>query len=157
MLYLRKIKIKDWHFLLLIVFFTAGIYFWGTSDSKKSYASNADNFLTELDAHSFTDSVASRVSFVLFYIDDCNLCERAALQLYQIAQKGESDISFFKVNVEKHPVLSGHYHVSGTPSVVILNDGKAVNRIMGVVPQQNYELIYNRYVKQATQYAMVDN
>jgi len=142
---LRKLKIKDWHFIGLFALLTIFIHTWGMLDSKNNSYLNAYDCLSELNDEVFADSVSSRLCFVLFYAGDSKLCDRVLADLNEVAEKNNSAISFFKMDVDKYPECCESFNIYGIPSVVIYNKGKEVNRIMGVVPKRNYDVIYNRF------------
>jgi len=145
MKHLRILKIKDWHFIGLIALLTLFIHVWGVFDSEKEFPVYTNDCLSELDNRVFMDSISSRMCFVLFYAENSKLCDRVLTDLNQVAEKNEKGISFFKVNVDKYPECCDGYAVYGIPSVIIFHEGEEINRIMGVVPKRNYELIYNKF------------
>lgn len=144
MMNLRKLKIKDWHFIGLFALLTIFIHAWGILDSKSTSHVDINDCLSELNDRVFADSVSLRLCFVLFYTDDSKLCGRVLADLNEIAEKNKSAISFFKMDVDKYPECCESFNIYGTPSVVIYNKGRKINRIMGVVPKRNYNVIYNR-------------
>jgi thioredoxin 1 len=40
------------------------------------------------------------------------------------------------VNVDDHPELAATYGVQGIPTMILFNEGKAIDQIVGAVPKQ---------------------
>ena len=142
-----EIRIREWHFIVLILSLTVLIYVLGTRSLKQSSILDMDDYLIELNDETFLDSIYSRLCFVLFYIEDSDSCNEMNYNLNRLAENKTSDAGFFKLNLKKHPVCSKMYNISGVPNILIFSNGKEIKRIMGVVPEHNLEKIYNRITK----------
>lgn len=75
--------------------------------------------------------------------------KRVISDLNQMAENGREAVSFFKVDIDKYPEYCENFNIYGIPSVVLFNEGREVNRIMGVVPKRNYDVIYSRFTNRA--------
>lgn len=144
---LRILKAKDSHFIVLITLLTIFIYIYGRADMRGQSPDHIASCLSELDDHSFKDSISSGICFVLFYMENSQPCAKEIFLLNQIAKESSQTASFFKIDVEKYPKCSDNYKVSGAPSILIFDNGKEKRRIMGVVSLRNIEIIYDRYAK----------
>jgi len=53
---------------------------------------------------------------------------------------------FVKLNTDENPSLSGEYHVSGIPCLILFKGGQAVDRIVGFVPEQHITQMLAKHV-----------
>jgi thioredoxin 1 len=56
----------------------------------------------------------------------------------QLAQEYDGRVVVGKVNVDDEPELAQKYGVMSIPNIVILKDGKEVDRLVGVQPKDNF-------------------
>jgi thioredoxin-like negative regulator of GroEL len=136
------LKIKSWYFLAALVLFTILVNILGTGNINRMSPYN--DCLVELDDKSFLDSISSRLCFVLFYAENSDLCDKMNCNLNCMAKNKQSEAGFFKLNVEKYPHYNLKYNISGVPNTFIFKNGNEIKRIMGVVPERNMEIIYNK-------------
>jgi len=61
----------------------------------------------------------------------CGPCKQFGPVMEQVGQS----VRVEKVDVDKLPDLAQAYNVRSVPTVVILKDGREVNRVVGVKPQ----------------------
>ena len=53
----------------------------------------------------------------------------------KIAATMSDRVKFVKLNTDENPSLSGEYSVSGIPCLILFKGGKAVDRVVGFVPE----------------------
>jgi len=140
-------RMREWHFVVLILLLTVLIHTFGVPNLKNTPILDMDNCLIELNDGDFLDSISSCLCFVLFFTEDSDLCNEMSYNLNCIAKNKKMDAGFFKLNLEKYPVYSKKYTISGVPSIFIFSNGKEIKRIMGIVPEHNLEKIYHKYHK----------
>lgn len=69
-------------------------------------------------------------ALVDFYADWCGPCKMLAPLIEELA--GElTDVKVGKVNVDENPDLAAEFGVMSIPTVVVLRDGKEVQRTVG--------------------------
>ena len=145
---MRKVSLKTWHFLLVFVILSVSSnIIWG-NESDTVPAIGNKSLLVELNNHSFSDSINSGMSFVLFYTNESDLCYKMERNLNQLIETSDVHTRFFKLNIEDYPGDYGKYMISGTPTTVIFKDGEEIDRIMGIVPVSNLMMIYKRDTKE---------
>ena len=142
-----NVKVREWHFVVLILLLTVVIHILGSRNSKHPSIFDGNDYLIELNEETFLENISSRLCFILFFIEDSDLCDEMNYNLNCIAKDNKTDAGFFKLNLEKYPDYSKMYNVFGVPNILIFNNGKEIKRIMGVVPEHNLEKIYNKYCK----------
>jgi len=99
-----------------------------------------------LNESNFDESIAKGVSLVDFYADWCMPCRSLAPILEDLKLKMPS-VNFFKLNIEDSQDLAGKYDVSSIPLMVIMRDGKEVNRIVGLMKSEDIEKKINEVLK----------
>lgn len=110
--------------------------------------SKDNSSLIDLTDRATIDSISEDISFVLFYNNSSNICQKMEYNVNQLAQKEKQGIKFYKINVDKHPREALKYNISGVPNILILKNNQEVDRIMGIASVSNLEMIYNRIAQQ---------
>ena len=70
-----------------------------------------------------------------FYADWCGPCQMVAPVLAQIAEERE-DIVVGKINVDEEMQLALKFGVESIPMLVVIKDGKLVNKSVGFRPKE---------------------
>ena len=70
-----------------------------------------------------------------FWASWCGPCKAMSPRVDEIAEE-RTDIKVGKVNVDEQNELASQYVVSSIPTLVVLKDGKEVNRSVGLVPKE---------------------
>ena len=93
--------------------------------------------LPEVSQASFkTDVLASEQPVLVdFWAPWCGPCRMLAPVVEKIAAAHVGKAKFVKLNTDENPSLSGEYHVSGIPCLILFKGGQAVDRIVGFVPE----------------------
>ena len=73
---------------------------------------------------------SNKIVVVDFYAEWCMPCVMLAPIIEEIAEK-MNEVKFVKVNVDENGGLAGKYNVSSIPCLIILKEGKEVERIVG--------------------------
>ena len=69
-----------------------------------------------------------------FWASWCGPCRMVGPILDEIAQERE-DIKVCKINIDEEPELANEYQIMSIPSLMVLKDGKVVNRSVGAKPK----------------------
>lgn len=69
-----------------------------------------------------------------FYADWCGPCRMVSPIVDEIANERD-DVVVGKVNVDECPGLASRFEVFSIPTLVIMKDGKEVNRSVGALPK----------------------
>ena len=93
--------------------------------------------IMNIDKANFTQEVVNSDVPVLldFWAPWCGPCRRVGPILDEIAQE-RTDIKFGKVNVDEQPDLAGQFGVMSIPTMVVLQNGRVVNQVMGARPKE---------------------
>jgi len=87
---------------------------------------------------------AKQPVLVDFYSSTCGPCRMLAPTIENLAEQYEGRAAVYKVNVETLPEVARRYGIQGVPSVLFFQDGKEVNRLVGLRPQDAYSVVLDR-------------
>lgn len=93
--------------------------------------------LLKINNENFESEVLNSNKTVLldFYADWCGPCQMVAPVLAQIAEERE-DIVVGKINVDEEMQLALKFGVESIPMLVVIKDGKLVNKSVGFKPKE---------------------
>ena len=69
-----------------------------------------------------------------FFASWCGPCRMVGPILDEIAEERE-DIKVCKVNVDEEPELASQYQIVSIPTLLVIKDGKIVNKSLGAKPK----------------------
>lgn len=78
------------------------------------------------------------VMLVDFWAGWCGPCRMLGPVIDQLSEEYAGKVIVGKVNVDDEPVLAQQFGVMSIPNVVILKNGKEVDRLVGVQPKGNF-------------------
>ena len=79
-----------------------------------------------------------------FYSDGCPPCRMLGPILERLAAKYTDQVIICKVSMDAAPELAQPYGIRAIPAVLFFNNGKEVNRLVGLRPERNYAAILDR-------------
>jgi len=74
-----------------------------------------------------------------FWAEWCMPCYMIAPAVEKVAEAYDGKIKVGKLNVDENPVTAGKYRVMAIPTLLFFNEGKLVDRIVGVVSKKVIE------------------
>ena len=74
----------------------------------------------------------TKTVLVDFYADWCGPCKMLAPVIETAAKENEST-KFVKINVDEAQELAMEYNIMSIPTLVVIKEGKEVNRVVGLV------------------------
>ncbi len=80
-----------------------------------------------------------------FYADWCGPCRALAPIVDEVADSFQGQVTFSKLNIDDNPNVTAKYGVMSIPTLILFKDGKAVERLVGLVPKERLE----EFVKKA--------
>ena len=92
---------------------------------------------TELKESNFNDTVANGVTLVDFWADWCGPCRMLTPIIDELVGEYDGKATISKVNVDEASELAQQFGVSSIPTLLVMKDGKEVNRFVGVTSKDN--------------------
>ena len=88
----------------------------------------------KLSDDNFNEAVKDGLALVDFYADWCGPCRMMAPILEAVAAE-RADLTVAKVNVDESAALASRFGVMSIPTLVLLDGGEEVKRIVGARPK----------------------
>ena len=91
----------------------------------------------KVNRHNFENEVMSSDKKVLvdFFASWCGPCRMVSPIVDEIAEE-RPDIKVVKINVDDEPSLASRFGVMSIPTLVVIEGGREVNRLMGARPKE---------------------
>lgn len=70
-----------------------------------------------------------------FWAAWCGPCRMIAPVIEQLAQELAGRVRVAKLNVDENPMTAGWFQVQSIPTLLVLRDGKEIDRIVGALPK----------------------
>jgi thioredoxin 1 len=80
----------------------------------------------------FESTIKSGVTLVDFYADWCGPCKMITPHLETAAKELQGKASIIKIDVDRSQQVASKYQVTSIPTLILFNNGKEVDRIVGV-------------------------
>ena len=98
--------------------------------------------VTTITKENFTNEVIKSDKPVLldFWASWCGPCRMVSPVVDEIAG-AHPEVKVGKINVDEQPDLAGFYQVSSIPTLMVIKDGKVVNRAVGARPRAAIEAL----------------
>jgi thioredoxin 1 len=84
-----------------------------------------------------------------FWAPWCGPCKMLSPVVEKVAAAHTGRVKFVKLNTDDNPSLSGEYHVSGIPCLILFKGGEAVDRIVGFVPEAHITAMLQKHLAPA--------
>ncbi len=82
-----------------------------------------------------------------FWAPWCGPCRMMA-PIFEEASKEVKNLKFAKLNTEEFPEIAERYNISGIPCLIIMKNGKEIDRIIGLMPKNVLKEEINNIIKQ---------
>ena len=66
----------------------------------------------------------------------CGPCRTVAPVIDKLAERYQGKFKFYRLNVDENPQTASKYGVMSIPTLIFFKDGKAVDTVIGAVPER---------------------
>jgi thioredoxin 1 len=87
--------------------------------------------IIHLTKQNFDHQTKTGISLVDFWADWCMPCKMMSPVLNDVANEINGAAKICKVDVQTHPDLSAKFGIRGIPTMILLQNGKEINRFVG--------------------------
>ncbi len=88
----------------------------------------------------------SPVVVVDFWAEWCMPCRMIAPIIEDLAKEYAGKVLFGKLNVDENPETAERFQVFSIPTLVIIKNGREIERIVGYTPKNRIEAVLKRYL-----------
>ena len=119
--------------IIVIIIFIIALIFLSMYMNKSENTSNTTSIL-KVTSNNFEQEVLNSEKIVLvdFYADWCGPCKIFSPILEDISNEYDS-VKVVKVNIDDEIELAQHYGVTSVPTLIIIQNGRVVDRSVGAV------------------------
>ena len=90
---------------------------------------------TKQQFNSFEELLSGSVPVLVdFYANWCGPCQMMAPIVEQVNTQMQQRLRVVKIDTDKYPQLASQHQINALPTLVLFKQGKAVDRIEGVMP-----------------------
>ncbi|MCO0832224.1 thioredoxin [Fructobacillus sp. W13] len=102
--------------------------------------------LTALQDANFEEKTKSGVSITDFWAEWCGPCKMQTPVLEALAEDDSlKNINFYKVDVEENKQVPADFGIRAIPTLVVMKDGQAVERLTGFHNKEQLSKILQKY------------
>ena len=90
-----------------------------------------------LSSAEFNDKVLGGTGKVLvdFFATWCGPCRMIAPAIEEIAQEKAGEVEVYKIDIDQSPDVARQFGIRGVPTLMVFEDGKPVNQMVGAQPK----------------------
>lgn len=81
-----------------------------------------------------------------FWAPWCGPCRALGPTIDAIADENTGKLKVVKINVDDNPNVAAQYGVRGIPAIMCFNKGAIANQVVGAVPKDKLEALFNTLV-----------
>jgi thioredoxin 1 len=112
---------------------TFGIFIYRAYSKMKNIPAVADNEkILTLTEQNFNHQTKDKTVLIDFWASWCAPCRMMAPVLNEVANELTANVHVGKVDIEKYQSLAQKFKVRNIPTLILLKNGKEVNRFVGV-------------------------
>jgi len=100
----------------------------------------------ELSEKEFENFTKEGTVLIDFFAEWCMPCVMLTPIIEEISENFKDKLKVGKVNIEDNSELAAKFNVSSIPNLILFKNGKIVEQIIGVMPQEEIENVIKGYI-----------
>ena len=97
----------------------------------------------QLTQENFAEKTSQGLLLLDFWTTWCGPCQMIGPMLDQVAE--EENITVGKINVDEQRELAMQYEIEAIPTLVVMKDGREVDRSVGMLDKTEIKTFYAKY------------
>lgn len=95
------------------------------------------------------DSIVNKNALALidFWAPWCGPCQALAPTVEELCKEYAGKILIGKLNVDENPQTTERFQIFSIPTLVLMKNGKEVDRIVGLAPKNHIKAILNKHLR----------
>jgi thioredoxin 1 len=119
---------------------------WEQEKASQSRQTGFEGVIELTDANFDSKLKSQKLMLVDFWAPWCGPCRWVSPILEQIAQENAGRLVLGKLNVDENPLTSQRFGIEGIPTIMIAQNGKMVNQIVGALPKEDLDQVIRPYL-----------
>lgn len=116
------------------------------SSCQKRGDHSSEHGILVLNEDNFDLEIAEGVVMVDFWATWCAPCRILAPTIQEIAEQTHGKIKVGKVDTDENGTIANRFNIQAIPTVIIFQDGKPVERFMGIQSKETYIQALQKYI-----------
>jgi thioredoxin 2 len=111
---------------------------------------NALPWIADADRDTFDAAIHATIPVLVdFWAPWCGPCRMVSPIVERVARSMPGRLKVVKLNTDEAPDIAGRYDVQGIPLLVLINEGREVDRLVGAVPEAQLRRWVDEHVPDA--------
>lgn len=137
-------RLKPLYFLLAIIVLVVAVNIISLFRDKSS-TNIETNVIEKVTSSEIETTISNQTCVVLFCNQESDTEKKVLYNLNRLNNENKLKTTIYYVPIQNTLYLRNGSIVSGTPSILLIKNGREINRIMGIVSYSNLKMIIERF------------